>query len=393
MHTSHQASLHSIGAGRMRKSRTVIILFYLVAVCTGVNAQTRLQLDDVRKEIERLEADLEAKADREKSLLEQAEDVDRKIGLQKTLLKGLEQERRSQETRIAEIERSLRDTRKRFERLKTIVSRRIVSLYKRGKGSDWEALLSMKSVNQTLVWLKYQRRIVENDRRNLRLLEEKQRSIETQSRRLREELREKEALIAEQQNETEKLEGQKRTQVGLLQRMRDDMTALREQIDAKQKVFSEIKGRISREEERRRAAPRPGSPSAFPSLKGKLDWPVRGSIVQKYGLQRDPVFKTETNNIGVVIRGKAGDNVYAVSDGSVYWVTWQRGEGNLIILDHNGYYTVYGRLEVVQVNQDDVVKRGDILGTIGDDSSLYGPLLSFSVWNGRDAENPENWLQ
>ena len=289
----------------MKSIKPFSVIFVLIA-SLSLTAQERKQLEDVRGQIERLEADLQKKQNTERSLLERAEDVDRKTGLQKTLLKSLEDERRQQERRIQGIGRSLRETTQSYHRLKGEVSRRIVSMYKRGKMGEWEALLSMRSLNQGVVWLKYQKRIVDNDRRNLRLLNEKQRSIETQNQQLQRELREKDELIKEERGETEKLEAQKKTQATLLDAMQNDMAALREQIDEKQRVFREIEGRISREETRRRAEPRTGEGSPFPALKGTLEWPVQGDIVQKYGPQKDPVFNTVTNNIGVVIEGKAG---------------------------------------------------------------------------------------
>jgi murein DD-endopeptidase MepM/ murein hydrolase activator NlpD len=70
-----------------------------------------------------------------------------------------------------------------------------------------------------------------------------------------------------------------------------------------------------------------------------------------------------------------------------------RGMGNLVLVDHgNGYFTVYGHLEQVNVNSGDQLASGEVLGILGDSKSLYGPVLHFQVWKESNHQNPATWL-
>ena len=368
-------------------------IFFLVSA-SDVHAQGRKNLQKVRGEIQRLEADLRAKEDREQTLLEQVEDIDREVGLRKRLLQELEVQKQGKERKVEETESSLRRTTESCEKLKELVARRMVSMYKRGRIADWEALFSVSSLSQAAVWLKYQKRIAENDRRNLRLLQEKEAATQAQKQDLERALREKERLIQERRTETGKLEEKKTSRKKLLGLVQRDRQLILEKLQRTRLAYGEIRRRISREEEKRRASLEKVGGGRFVALKGRMDWPVKGRVVSKYGRHKHPILKTWTENLGIDIRAAEGDAVRAVSQGTVKWVTWQRGMGNLALLDHGGgYYTVYGHLEVVFVDSGEAVEGGGVIGRVGDRQSLNGPILHFQVWNGTTHYNPETWLR
>ncbi|OVE80058.1 hypothetical protein BVY01_00975, partial [bacterium I07] len=127
------------------------LLMSLLALFSTALAQDNRQLQQLRQEIRRLEGELKSTRDREKSILEQVEDVERELGLQAKLIKALQVERGLRESRIRETENQLRETSKGFDRRKALVANRMVSMYKRGRMAAWEVILSMKSLNQVLV--------------------------------------------------------------------------------------------------------------------------------------------------------------------------------------------------------------------------------------------------
>ena len=101
-----------------------------------------------------------------------------------------------------------------------------------------------------------------------------------------------------------------------------------------------------------------------------------------------------TENLGLDIKVEAGAAVHSVADGKVTAVTWQRGRGNLIIINHSdGYYTVYTHLDEIFVNLQQTVTAGQVVGTVGETGSLEGPLLHFQIWRKFTHLNPEIWLK
>ncbi|MEM6274858.1 MAG: M23 family metallopeptidase [Myxococcota bacterium] len=84
---------------------------------------------------------------------------------------------------------------------------------------------------------------------------------------------------------------------------------------------------------------------------------------------------------GLDIAGGATDAVYAANDGRVILVADDYFFiGNAVVIDHGeGLLTLYLHLETSVVRQDQMVKRGEPLGTIGNTGRVTGPHLHFAV--------------
>jgi septal ring factor EnvC (AmiA/AmiB activator) len=390
-------------AVRLRHFRyipTVLVAIGLLAGgAAGLEAQGRSSLVKVKQEIRQLEKELAAKETRERSVLENLEDIDRTLGLQQKLLAELEQERKTIESTLSETERDLSEAIVTLGKQRDLVVHRFVFLYKHGRMTDWAALFSMESMNQMLVWLKYQQRILENDRRNLRLFSEKELQVRNQKALVERQLLYKETLIRESQNEARRVQANRESRKKMLNQVRRDKKSILEQLEEKRRAFARIEGWIAQQELRRQQDSRikttrtsPVPPSAR-SAAARFQWPVQGRIVSRYGRQMDPSTKTWTENLGVDILAKDREKVTAASQGDVKYVTWLRGMGNLVLLDHGGLYTVYGHLDAVYVNSGETVEQGKPIGEVGDRYSLYGSMLHFEVWMGTTHHNPELWLR
>ncbi len=71
-----------------------------------------------------------------------------------------------------------------------------------------------------------------------------------------------------------------------------------------------------------------------------------------------------------------------------------RGMGNIVLLDHGeGFYTVYGYLDMVMVDKDRDIAAGETIGRIGYEDNLYGPTLHFEIWKGENHYSPKTWLR
>ena len=132
--------------------------------------------------------------------------------------------------------------------------------------------------------------------------------------------------------------------------------------------------------------------SNFSSLKGRLNWPVnKGTIVKRFGENRNSKLNTVTLNYGVDIKTQPDEKVIAVAEGVVSAIDWLPGYGSVIIITHKGdFRTVYSHLSDIYVKEGDKVNLGTALGKVGE--SIEGNVLHFEIWNSRDKQNPEIWL-
>jgi septal ring factor EnvC (AmiA/AmiB activator) len=128
--------------------------------------------------------------------------------------------------------------------------------------------------------------------------------------------------------------------------------------------------------------------------RGKINWPVDGTIIQSFGKSRNAQFKEVVDNTGIQIQAPEGTPFRAVADGKVRFADWFKGYGKLVILDHGeGYYSLYAQAAELDVTEGQTVSAGQILGTVGDTGSLVGTSLYFEIRKNGIPQNPTLWLK
>jgi murein DD-endopeptidase MepM/ murein hydrolase activator NlpD len=120
--------------------------------------------------------------------------------------------------------------------------------------------------------------------------------------------------------------------------------------------------------------------AATPSI-----WPTHGWLSSNAGNRMDPFTGEKDYHPGLDISADKGDPVYATADGKVVNASPAGNYGNLVIIDHGyGIETRYGHLSAFKVKQDQIVKRGDLVGLVGSTGRATGAHLHYEVRaNGR----------
>jgi len=109
-----------------------------------------------------------------------------------------------------------------------------------------------------------------------------------------------------------------------------------------------------------------------------------------------PILKVKRPHTGVDFTAPRGTNVYATGDGVVKKIKITRarsGYGTYIQLDHGfTYESFYGHLDEVLVKEGDVVKRGDVIGKVGNTGLSVAPHVHYEVRKNERAINPINYF-
>jgi murein DD-endopeptidase MepM/ murein hydrolase activator NlpD len=117
--------------------------------------------------------------------------------------------------------------------------------------------------------------------------------------------------------------------------------------------------------------------------------PVRGRLTSRFGYRRDPFSGKRGFHTGVDIAGRQGSEVRAAREGTVSFAGVKFGRGKSIIVVHAfGYKTVYSHLSAVRAGKGQRVKKGEIIGFIGDSGRSTGPHLHFETWHRGKPINP-----
>jgi hypothetical protein len=114
-------------------------------------------------------------------------------------------------------------------------------------------------------------------------------------------------------------------------------------------------------------------------------------ISSVFGYRTDPVYQYRAMHYGVDFAAEIGTPVYATGDGVVKWTrASSNGYGRVVAIDHGfGILTLYGHLHEILVHTGQQVKRGNILGTIGETGKSTGPHLHYEVREDGKAVNPK----
>lgn len=132
------------------------------------------------------------------------------------------------------------------------------------------------------------------------------------------------------------------------------------------------------------------SEDPFSEHKGRLTWPVAGTLLHDFG---QPRVSDRLKWNGVVLAAPRGREVRSVYHGRVLFADWLAGMGLLVVVDHGeGYMTLYGYNETVLKNAGDWVAPGDVIATVGDSGGQARSALYFEIRRGTQPVNPRQWV-
>lgn len=125
-----------------------------------------------------------------------------------------------------------------------------------------------------------------------------------------------------------------------------------------------------------------------------LGRPVPGSISSKFGYRKDPLRKTKAFHPGIDFRGQTGDDIKATADGVVKKSSRNSVLGNYIILSHgNGYETIYAHMHKRYFKKGETVKRGQVIGQIGNTGRSTGSHLHYGLRYNDKSIDPTKYMQ
>lgn len=111
-----------------------------------------------------------------------------------------------------------------------------------------------------------------------------------------------------------------------------------------------------------------------------------------YGMRIDPIYRTPRFHSGMDFSAKTGTDVYATGNGKVTMAGWKQGYGNCIVINHGyGFQTLYGHLSKYKVRVGQKVKRGEVIGEVGNTGKSTGSHLHYEVLVRGKHDNPSKY--
>lgn len=166
----------------------------------------------------------------------------------------------------------------------------------------------------------------------------------------------------------------------LIYGMRKSISSLNEDANYREKSFNELLAFLREQK---------SILASTPSI-----WPVRGWITSGFGARESPFSSGVEFHKGLDIATRYGKEVLATADGLVIDASYHSQDGNLVKIDHgHGLVTAYAHLSKIAVKYGVRVKRGDVIGYVGDTGRSTGSHLHYAVFVNRVPVNPQRYLK
>jgi septal ring factor EnvC (AmiA/AmiB activator) len=383
----------------------VVVCLHLSAPPLLRSQQPQPSVEESRRRIEAIRAERERLQQQQARLQGQVQDVG-------TELRNLERQRDVTNRLVNEIERQISGLGAQLDQTgaelvlsqdnlaerQAVLERRLVDIYKRGPLYTWRVLLAAESFGDLLTRYKYLYLTSAQDRALLTDVSRLNQRIGRQRLQLRE-------VLGQLDNRRTEREAEMRRYASLASDREDRLRRLRQTT----RETTERLGVLERDEARlnellltleRRRTTRP--PSAAAPTRGnlttedigRLDWPVEGRILYRFGRDTLPSGGVIRWN-GIGIGAPEGAPVKAVEGGRVALVQRLSTYGLTVVVEHgNGYYSLYMQLQSASVEVGQTVAKGAAVGTVGGGNTDYGPHLHFEIrGENQIALDPMDWLR
>ncbi len=377
---------------------TLSLLFGYTSATFADNSSQRLE--EVQSELESLSTSIKKDKKTKDQLYQQLKQQSKAVSNINRQLRQLEQQLNEKNQQLKALEEEQKAYRQSHASQLTALSDQLRSAYINAKPNYLKLLLSQQdpsTLNRSSTYFKYfhqarQQQLSEIDSSLQILAVQQQQLLETQKQQqqLYSEHQQQKARL-DQQNE-QRLVTAKQLELKLdKQALR--IKALREEENALQELISSLSKAAPTPQPKKATAvkqPAPVFHYQFAKLKGRLNWPVNGKIIARYGSPRNLGKLTWQ---GIMIKAATGKEVAAPAPGQVVFSDWLRGFGLLLIIDHGDkYMTLYGHNQTLLKEVGDSVDAGDIIALSGDKNTNKQAGLYFEIRHKGNPTNPTKWL-
>ena len=368
----------------------------------GAEARIRQQqdeLDKLRRERAALEQRMSQLQRSVRSLAEEVDNLEKQRNATERLVTALDRQLETINEEVVAAGTGVAQAEQELAGKRTALRRRMVEIYKRGVLYEVEAMLSAQSFAALVARYKYLHELTRYDRTLVTRVEGLRNRISSQQR-----------LLVRLQEEVERNRGAKELEV---RRLADLERARSRNLTVAQRNAAQTRSRLQQlardearvasviatlETARRRAEMSPNARPAAPSTiktsdLGRLDWPVEGDILYRFGRVVNPN-NTTTRWNGLGIGAAQGSAVRSIASGEIVLADAVGTYGPTVIVQHGGGdYSVYGSLARIDVRKGQTVQKGQQIGTVGATDPDLPPHLHFEIRPKGRAVDPLEWLR
>ena len=344
--------------------------------------QSRKRIEEIRAERERLERQHSRLQGQLQDVTSELRNLERQRDITNRLVNEIERQINGLGSQLDQSSAELILAQDNLVERRAVLNRRLVDIYKRGPLYTWRVLLTAESFGDLLSRYKYLYLTSQQDRSILTDVSRLSSRIGRQRTQLREVLSQLDNRRVERESEVRRyasLAADRESRLRNIRRSTQETTARINTLERDEARLNDILAALERRRGSRSAPVAGGASTLTTEDIGRLDWPVQGRIVYRFGRDTLPGGGVIRWN-GIGIGTPVGTPVKAVEGGRVALVQRLSTYGLTVILEHgNGYYSVYSQLATAAVAAGAQVEKGESIGTVGGANTDYGPHLHFEI--------------
>ncbi len=347
------------------------------------------ELEQVRERISDLKQSMDHSANERDRLTGELQDIEVAISEQRIRIKDIEREQRFTENRKKALDNDLAEREAHLDAESRKLAAQVRAAYMSGSQEKIKLLLNQRDPATLGRLMAYYRYLNDYRADNIADVTEEIQKLDA----LRSQIAAEEARLAglakNRYAELSRLNGSQEARQKLLVSLRQKIVSEGQEVDRLAAQENDLTRLIAELTSILSDYPI-SSEEAFSKLKGRLTWPVAGTLLHDYG---QPRVGGKIKWHGVVLAAPRGREVRAVYHGRIAFADWLAGMGLLVIVDHGeGYMTLYGYNETLLKNTGDWVAPGDVIATVGDSGGQQQPSVYFELRKGAKPINPRQWV-
>ena len=293
---------------------------------------------------------------------------------------------------LSTMERQLSVAINEFKQVDYEMKSRIRQVYKHQRVGMFELILSTTDVNTLMDMLYFEKIIIQRDYKKMQAVKAKADEILRLKTQVERQKRMVESSIRDINSQRVSIQGSIAANKSMIERLQKDKNYYERSEKELARQSESIQNMIA-------GMSKGGgkTPSTIVTTKGFMK-PIAGPITSPFGYRIHPIFKSRIFHSGIDIGGANGGAIMASNDGKVIFSGWYGGYGKVVILDHgvvNGQpiTTLYAHMSSINVNNGQIVKKGQTIGREGSTGYSTGPHCHFEVRVNGKPVYPMNYIK